>query len=207
MAANVQRYLPRVAMMLVVPALCLAGAEVGAQTPQSEAVAEAVMEQPKTMDAARAKVWNSPNMLRARAWLYDRISKSAKITPEEGQKYITTLESMTPDEMKLWLMKFDEEEEQRQQQYSFWQQSQQVLAKQANAEHRATQQGYANINTAETGAAQQEQGELNEEAQVRQERSMDNQFVPYGPYGPAGGYYGGYGGGVHYHFHMYPGGY
>jgi len=194
-------------MILIVTALCLAGAETGAQTPQSTAVAEEVMEQPKTMDAARAKVWNSPQMLRARAWLYDRISKSAKITPEEGQKYITTLENMTPEEMQLWLMKFDEEEEQRQQQYSFFQQTQQVLAQQAGAEHRATQQGYNNINTAETGAAQEEQGQLNEEAQVRQERNMENQFVPYGPYGPAG-YYGGYGGGgIHYHFHMYPGGY
>jgi hypothetical protein len=164
------------------------------------------MEQPANMDAERAKVWNSPNMLRARAWLYDRISKSAKITPEEGRKYIKVLENMTPDEMKLWLLRFDQEEEQRQQQHAFWQQGQQALASRAIAAHRATRQAYANINQEETAAAQQEQGQLNEQTAARQERGFDNQFVPYGPnpYSPYG--YGldpGYGG-IHYHFHTYP---
>lgn len=176
-----------------------------AQTPQSRAAAEEALETPKNMDPERAKIWTSPDMLRARAWLYDRISKSAKIKPEEGEKYIKTLENMTPAEMKLWLLKFDEEEEHRQQQTAFWQQHQQALAQQAAAVHRATQQAYQNINQEETAAAQQEQGQLNEQAQARQERQVDNQYVPIGPYplGPYGYGYPGYGG-LHYHYHIYP---
>jgi hypothetical protein len=177
-----------------------------AQTPQSTAAAELVLENPKSMSPESAKIWNSPEMLRARAWLYDRISKSAKITPEAGRKYIQVLENMTPDEMQLWLMKFEEEEEQRQGQYAFWQQSQQALAQRAMAVNRATQQAYANINQAETASALQEQGQLNEQAEMRQNRAFENQFMPYGPY-PYSPY--GYGanpgyGGIHYHYHVYP---
>jgi hypothetical protein len=183
-----------------------------AQTPQSTAVAETVLENPTNMNPESAKIWNSPNMLRARAWLYDRISKSAKITPAEGEHYIKVLENMTPDEMKLWLMKFDEEEEQRQQQNAFWQQSQQALAGRAMAVHRATQQAYANLNQEETASAQQEQGQLNEQAAMRQDRAFENQFPPYGPYpyspygygfNPNYGFHPGYGG-THYHYHIYP---
>jgi hypothetical protein len=177
-----------------------------AQTPQSTAAAELVLENPKNMSPESAKVWNSPQMLRARAWLYDRISKSAKITPEEGRKYIQVLENMTPEEMKLWLMKFEEEEEQRQSQYAFWQQSQQALAQRGMAVNRATQQAYDNINKAETAAAEQQQGQLNEQAAMRQDRAFENQFMPYGPnpYSPYGyGLNPGYGG-IHYHYHVYP---
>jgi hypothetical protein len=194
-------------VFLVMALCCVAAINAHAQTPQSTAAAELVLESPKNMSPESAKIWNSPQMLRARAWLYDRISKSAKIPPAEGAKYIKVLENMTPDEMKLWLMKFDEEEEQRQGQYAFWQQSQQALAQQGMAVNRATQQAYANINKEETASAEQEQGQLNEQAAIRQDRGFENQFVPYGayPYSP----YGGYGmypgnGGIHYHYHLYP---
>ena len=207
MAANAHRILVFVVVPAVLLVCYLTASTASAQTPQSTAAAELVLENPKNMSPESAKIWNSPNMLRARAWLYDRISKSAKIKPEEGRKYIEVLEKMSPDEMKLWLMKFDEEEEQRQQQYAFWQQGQQALAKRAMAANRATQQAYANINQEETAAAEQEQGQLNEQAAARQERGLDNQFAPYGPY-PYSPY--GYGfnpGGIQYHYHIYPYGY
>lgn len=199
-----------VAVCMATAIACIAGGDASSQTPQSTAAAELVLENPKNMSPEAAKIWNSPQMLRARAWLYDRISKSAKIPPAEGQKYIQVLENMTPDEMKLWLMKFDEEEEQRQGQYAFWQQGQQALAQQGMAVHRATQQAYTNINKEETTAAEQEQGQLNTEAAERQERGFENQYMPYGPYGPNVPY--GYGfnpgyGGIHIHYHLNPYGY
>jgi hypothetical protein len=184
---------------------CVATTDGFSQTPQSTAAAELVLENPKNMSPESAKIWNSPQMLRARAWLYDRISKSAKIPPAEGAKYIKVLENMTPAEMQLWLMKFEEEEEQRQGQYAFWQQGQQALAQRAATYHQATQQAYANINKAETAAAEQEQGQLNEQAAMRQDRGFENQFAPYGPYPSPYGYglNPGYGS-IHYHYHVYP---
>ncbi len=207
MNARAQRILALRSVSIVAVICCVAATVVFAQTQQPltrKAVAQELVGEPANMDAERAKIWNSPNMLRARAWLYDHISKSAKITPEESKKYVTELENLTPAQMKLWLLKFDHEEQQRQQQYTFWQQGQQVLAGQAVAAHRATQQAYANINREETAAAEQEQGQLNEQAAARQERSLDNQFAPFGPYGPYGyGFHPGYGG-IHYHYHVYP---
>src|SRR5262245_39074411 len=47
-----------------------------------------------SIDAQREQIWNSPNMLRARAWLQDYCKASAKITPEESQQYMTELQSL-----------------------------------------------------------------------------------------------------------------
>src|SRR3990172_3115229 len=69
-----------------------------------------------SLDAERAQIWNSPNMLRARAWLQDYCATSAKVKPGEGEKYMNELANITPTQMKLWLMKFDEEEAGKQQQ-------------------------------------------------------------------------------------------
>src|SRR5688500_4065157 len=56
-------------------------------------------------NAQREQIWNSPNMLRARAWLQEYCSKSARVTPEEAKQQMAELENMTPAQMKLWLLK------------------------------------------------------------------------------------------------------
>jgi hypothetical protein len=72
------------------------------------------------MSPEQLKIWNSPTMLRARAWVQEYCQRSAKITPEEANQYMAEMEHMTPTQMKLWLLKFDEEEENiRQQQADF----------------------------------------------------------------------------------------
>jgi hypothetical protein len=179
-----------------------------AQTRQSNdgrsAAAPSQPAAPSSMDAEKAAIWNSPEMLRARAWLHDYTSKSVKISPEQGRKYMTELENLTPSQMKLWLLKFEHEEQLKQQQYGMWQQSQQALAQQAMAAHRSTQQAYADFESQQSQAAGEEQGRLNEQAAERQQRSEFNQFAPVGPYGPYNwGFNPGYGG-IHYHYHLYP---
>jgi hypothetical protein len=168
---------------------------------------------PANMDAEREQIWNSPDMLRARAWLKDYCSKSVKVTPEMAQQYEAELQNMTPNQMRIYLMKFDEEEQQRQQQYSMFQQANEAGLKQAMAAHRQTQQAYAALNQAQTASAQNAQQQITEQretAQTDQENKRLNQSGPYpsgygyGPYGfsPYAGGYGGYGG-VQYHYHLY----
>jgi hypothetical protein len=159
---------------------------------------------PSNTDAEREKIWNSPSMLRARAWLQDYFSKSAKVTPQEAQTYMKELENLTPVQMKLWLIKFDHEEEQRQQQYAFWQQTHAAALSQARAVNQATQRAYADINREETEAANLAQQQINEQRQASQEMAEAKQLETVGPYG--GGAYGlyGYPGGLHYHYHLYP---
>ena len=163
------------------------------------------------MDAEREQIWNSPDMLRARAWLKDYCSKSVKVTPELAKQYEAELQNMSANQMRIYLMKFDEEEQQRQQQYAMFQQANQAGLKQAMAAHQQTQQAYQALNQASTAAAQNAESEITEQretAQSNQETKRVDQsnMYPsgygygYGPYGfsPYGGY-----GGVQYHYHLY----
>jgi hypothetical protein len=172
------------------------------QSSTGEAVARRSPSSPSNVAAEREKIWNSASMLRARAWLQDYFSKSAKVTPEEARTYMRELENLTPVQMKLWLIKFDHEEEQRQQQYAFWQQTHAANLAQARAVNQATQRAYADINQEETEAANLAQQQIDAQRQATQEIAADKQLETYGrPFGPYG--YPGYGG-LHYHYHIYP---
>jgi hypothetical protein len=155
-------------------------------------------------DAERQQIWNSPNMLRARAWLEEYCERSAKITPAEKQQYMTELEKLSPTQMKLWLLKFDEQEEARQQQQAFFEQTRAAALSRAKTVDAAAQQSYAAINSGETQAANQAQQQLNTQSANEQSaetiKDQENVGPPAG-YGPNG--YNSYGG-VHYHFHFYP---
>jgi len=154
------------------------------------------------MDAEREQIWNSPNMLRARAWLQDYCSKSAKVTPEMAKQYQQELANMTPNQLRLWLAKFDHEEEQRQQQYAFWQQAHAAQVQHAQSVNRATQQAYAAMNKAQSESAELEQQQIDvqrEEAQAAAETKQLDTMGPYPNYWSYPGY-----GGLHYHYHMYP---
>jgi hypothetical protein len=167
------------------------------------------------LNAEREQLWDSPDMLRARAWLKDFCSKSAKVTPEMAQAYQKELQSMSTTQLKLWLLKFDEEEEQRQAQYQTFQAANAAGLQQAMAAHKQTQQAYAALNQAQSQAAQNAQGEINEQRAQAQQAQQDKQIEmstpgPYGGYYGGGTYgpypYGGYpfgGGGIQYHYHLY----
>jgi cell wall assembly regulator SMI1 len=162
----------------------------------------------QAVQAEREEIWNSPDMLRARAWLKDYCSKSAKVTPEMAKQYETELQNMTPNQMRIYLMKFDEQEQVRQQQYAMFQQQNSMGLQAAAAMHKQTQQGYAAINQAETSAATQEESNINEQRESEQNAQQDAMFGGnlYGyPYGYNGGYGGpyGYGGAIEYHYHFH----
>jgi hypothetical protein len=168
------------------------------------------------MDAERAKIWNSPRMLRARAWVQEYCERSARITPTEAQQYMTELEHLSPVQMKLWLLKFDAEEEMIRQQQTAFNQARQGGVNAAIGMARQTDQAYAHINQDETTAAASEQKSINTQNQLGNEREMQNTqaqdnlmqsmytqpgyfggYPPYGyaPYAGAGAFH------VHYHVH------
>jgi len=185
--------------LLVLATICLAVAfSSHAQTPTTASPSGSASNSQASMDAERAQIWNSPNMLRARAWLQDYCATSAKVKPGEGEKYMNELANMTPTQMKLWLMKFDEEEDAKQQQQALWKHAHSAALSQAMAADRASQQSLASISSEETQAAGQAEQQINEETQNEQNLEGDKQ-IEQGAYGP-----GGYGDGIHYHFHLYP---
>ena len=141
--------------MLVVTVACLALAMAGhAQTPRPAATCHPrslpLPPQPRpptarphpVMNADQEAVWNSPNMLRARAWLQEYCATSKNCKPGDYEKFAAELENMSATQMKLWLLKFDEEEDQKKQQRAFYQQAQSTLLKQAKAADVATQKSY-----------------------------------------------------------------
>jgi ABC-type Fe3+-citrate transport system substrate-binding protein len=184
---------------IVLATLCLAVVfSSHAQTAGTASPSVSAANSQASMDAERAQIWNSPNMLRARAWLQDYCSTSVKVKPGEGEKYMNELANMTPTQMNLWLMKFDEEEDAKQQQKSLWKQAHSAALTQAMAADRNAQKSYSAISSEETQAAGQEEQQINEETQNQQNLEGDKQ-IEQGAYGP-----GGYGDGIHYHFHLYP---
>jgi hypothetical protein len=179
------------------------------------------------MDAERAKIWNSPAMLRGRAWLHDYCARSAKVTPEQAEEYMTELQNMSPSQMKLWLLKFQEQEEMIHQQQAMFNAHRQAGVQQAAGVEKATQQAYADINQGENEKGQIAEQSLDEQSQFAQQRglqkSADRDYaatmnsLPWGaawanqsPWGPYAGYpmggpgpYGAGAGAGHYHVHYH----
>jgi hypothetical protein len=158
----------------------------GAEPP---AAAQAKPDDPATVEAERQKIWNSEPMLRARAWLEDYFTKAAKVTPKEAQEYREHLQAMTPVQMRLWLLKFEEEEQRRKQAEAAWQQARQFELSQNEAALQRQQQALANSGASGAGL-QDEQGS---------QRNLQNQMILQQKYGAPFGYgpyrvypYGGY---------------
>jgi hypothetical protein len=167
------------------------------------------------VDAEREKIWNSPTMLRARAWVQEYCAASAKITPEEAKQYMTELQNLSPTQMKLWLLKFDHEEQMIRQQQADFNVQRQAGLQSAASYQQATQQELNAVNSDENRAAQEAQQSINAEQEQAFQRGLQNSAdrdaanaglnsqMPWGPY-PYGYGYGfapGYGGGVHIHVH------
>ena len=117
---------------------------------QVETAPEAATPVPNTYsatayDAERDKIWNSPRMLRARAWVQEYCQRSAKISPEEASQYLAELERLTPIQMKLWLLKFDEEQEQIDRQQAAFDQAREASVAHARSINEATEQAYSRI--------------------------------------------------------------
>jgi hypothetical protein len=179
------------------------------------------------MDAERAKIWNSPAMLRGRAWLHDYCARSAKVTPAQAEEYMTELQNMSPSQMRLWLLKFQEQEEMIQHQQAAFNLHRQAGVQQAQGVEKSTQQAYADINQGENEKGQLAEQSLDEQNQFAQQRglqkSADRDYaatmnsLPWGaawanqsPWGPYAGYplggpgpYGAGAGAGHYHVHYH----
>jgi hypothetical protein len=163
-------------------------------------------------EAERAKIWNSPTMLRARAWAQEYCHASARVSPQEAKDYMTELQRMPPTQMKLWLLKFEHEQEMMQQQQAAFERQRRAGVQQALGIDRGIQQAYGRINRDENEAAESEESSINEEQRNAQENARLNQqdlninaahstdlgygYSPlgYGLYGPAQ---------YHYHFHYH----
>lgn len=112
---------------------------------------------PEGIQAERDRIWNSPRMLRARAWLQEYCERSATISPEEAEQYMRELKQLTPVQMKLWLLKFDEEQEELDRQQAAFQQARRASVARAMDIQEATEAAYARIAQADGEAMNAQQ--------------------------------------------------
>lgn len=64
---------------------------------------------PTDIEAQRNEIWNSREMLEARAYLDTYFKRSARISDAQAKKYMEDLRSKSPEQMQIWLIKFHEE--------------------------------------------------------------------------------------------------
>ena len=112
----------RVALLLgLVPALSQAQSvppsspSVDTGKPATTTSAEAAQ-----LDAQREKIWNSREMLEARAHMDLYFKRSAQVTPEQAEKYMADLKAMSPDQMQMWLIQHQQQRAQVQQEQERW---------------------------------------------------------------------------------------
>lgn len=215
------RYLSN-SICVVMVLLCVGTIAIGQNTNTTRTATGSTASSANT-NAEREKIWNSPSMLRARAWVQEYCQRSAKITPEEAKQYMTELENLSPVQMKLWLLKFQHEEDTIRQQQADFERGRQASLAQAGMYRQQMQKAGANINRDETMAAQAEEQSLQTqaaEASERQEQKQQDLAISgartddalgggygglYGWGNPLGGYgygFGGYGSPVHVHVHV-----
>jgi hypothetical protein len=60
-------------------------------------------------DTERDKIWNSPEMVEARAHVELTLKRSAKVTDEQAAKYMADLKAMSADDMQIWLIQHQEQ--------------------------------------------------------------------------------------------------
>lgn len=97
------------------------------------------------LDQEREKIWNSSEMLSARVWLETYFKRSAKISEAQAKKYMAGLRTLYPDQMKLWLIKFQTDRKGRKQQTESERMARQqtISARQASPQVGGFQNPYA----------------------------------------------------------------
>lgn len=162
----------------------------------------------KQADEAREKIWNSPEMLQARAWLESYFRVTKKYTPEQAAAYREELKNLTAPQMELWLMKFEHDRAVSRAQEVAWEQQRRagIARDEAMLKQQRRALGEANRDASDAAAEgekalgqQRREAERNYAENAAAQNQLYNDFTrPYVPYF----YYGGSGPvSVHYHFH------
>lgn len=97
---------PTVVGSAILLVLCCHSLATRAQTSSSESPG---LSTGSTEEAEREKIWNSPEMLEARAHLELTFERSAQITKEQADQYLANLRAMSPDQMRIWLIQYQEQ--------------------------------------------------------------------------------------------------
>ncbi len=162
----------------------------------------------EALEAERLAIWQSAEMVEAREWLVDHMARSARISPSQSKRYMDELERLNAQQLKLWLITFEEQQAERARQRQNFEAARQLSVDNAMRENQAAQQAAENINRTRNEAAKMAQESIANQQRATQERSRQlvndrdaaasaaMQSSPYIwlntlPWGPYAGYPGG----------------
>ena len=131
-----------------------------AQKPSSQSVTQSA---PATDQAARKKIWNSPEMQKARAWVDDYLRVTNKYTPEQKAEYKKHLASLTAPQMQMWLMRFEHDQSAAKKRESGFQAARDAQLAQAQAAIKQNQKSLSDIEKGGNTAAADEEKRLKSE--------------------------------------------
>jgi hypothetical protein len=124
------------------------------------------------IDKERAAIWDSAEMVAAREWLVDHMARSARITPSQSQRYMEELKRLSPEQMKLWLITFEEQQAERNRQNQTFESARQMSVDRAMQANQASQQAAENVTRTRNQAAQTAQESMRNQQQAAQARSQ-----------------------------------
>jgi hypothetical protein len=119
----------------------------------------------------RQKIWDSPEMVEAREWLVDHMARSARITPSQSKRYMDELERLNAQQLKLWLIAFEEQQAERARQSESFERARQQSVENAMRQNEARQQSGQNINRTRDEAARMAQETMADQQRESQKRS------------------------------------
>lgn len=126
---------------------------------------------PEEIEAERKAIWESPPMVSAREWLEDHMGRSAQITPSQASRYMKELERLTPTQMKLWLITFEEQQAERARSRETFEGARQMSVDNAMRANEAAQRAQENVQRTRNEAARMAQDSINSQQQTAQDRS------------------------------------
>ncbi len=113
--------------------------------------------------AAKDKIWNSPDMLKARAWVDDYFRVIKKYTPEQKAEYKKHLASLTAPQMEMWLMRFNHDRLDAKKSEAGAQKARDARLARGQAEIKQNQKSLRDIEKGENTAAANEEKRLKSE--------------------------------------------
>ncbi|MDE0939572.1 MAG: hypothetical protein OSA43_06415 [Pirellulales bacterium] len=113
--------------------------------------------------AAKDKIWNSADMLKARTWVDDYFRVTKKYTPEQKAEYKKHLASLTAPQMEMWLMRFDHDRLEAKKSEAGAQTARDARLARDHAELKQNQKSLRDIEKGENTAAANEEKRLKSE--------------------------------------------
>lgn len=130
---------------------------------------------PEAIDAQRAKIWNSPEMLEARAYVTEYGRRSRQFNAQAAEKYLANLSQFSPEQMEAWLQRYQARRTNLRKGEEAQQAARELSVRHALGRLDAVRQGYDNFNQGRNEGANIARDQLAERQQFSERMALARQ--------------------------------